>query len=100
MKNSEDKQIWECEFCLFKNEINIEDEEKPGEKVVHYLLEAAPVQDKKLDEESKNTNTDDTPMKIEDTCSVIFCVDISGSMAGYRLDYIKKAIAEKITSMN
>ena len=45
MKNSENKQIWECEFCMHQNEIRIEDEEKPTESTTNYLLEAAPVKE-------------------------------------------------------
>jgi len=34
-------QIWTCEFCLTKNEVSLEEEEKPTSKAVNYILEAA-----------------------------------------------------------
>ena len=37
-----EKQIWNCEFCNAKNEVNIDDEEIPKSAQVTYLLEAAP----------------------------------------------------------
>ena len=63
----EDKQIWKCEFCNHVNEVNIDEEEKPQEKAVNYILEAAAqVEDKKV-------------MGKKDI-SVIFVMDQSGSM--------------------
>ena len=35
-------QIWICEFCNHKNEVNIDDEEIPKSSQVTYLIEAAP----------------------------------------------------------
>jgi hypothetical protein len=61
-------QIWNCEFCLAKNEVNIEPEECPKTEAVNYILEAAAqVHDKK-------------GMGKPQDISVVFCVDISGSM--------------------
>ena len=41
--------MWVCEFCNSKNEVSIEDEEKPKSKEVNYIIEAAAqVADKKL----------------------------------------------------
>ena len=37
----EGKQIWTCEFCDTKNEVNIDEEEIPQSNEVTYLLEAA-----------------------------------------------------------
>ena len=61
-------QIWSCEFCLAKNEVNIEPEECPKTEAVNYILEAAAqVIDKKAEGKPQDI-------------SVVFCVDISGSM--------------------
>jgi Sec23/Sec24 zinc finger len=62
-----ESKIWPCEFCNHENEIFIDDEEIPKINEVNYLVEAAAqVQDKKM-----GGNQD---------ISVIFCIDISGSM--------------------
>jgi succinate dehydrogenase/fumarate reductase-like Fe-S protein len=34
-------QIWNCEFCLTKNAVNLEPEEIPKSEAVNYILEAA-----------------------------------------------------------
>lgn len=36
-----DGDIWICEFCTTKNEVNIEEEEKPKTKEINYIIEAA-----------------------------------------------------------
>lgn len=60
-------QVWQCEFCNFTNEIDLEEEEKPQSAKVNYILEAsAQVQDKKV-------------MGMKEI-SVVFCIDQSGSM--------------------
>lgn len=62
-----ESKLWKCEFCYAENEIFIDDEEMPKINEVNYLVEAAAqVKDKKL-----GGNQD---------ISVIFCIDISGSM--------------------
>jgi len=62
-----DSQLWNCEFCNHENAVNIDEEEVPKTNEVNYLVEAAAqVQDKKM-----GGNQD---------ISVIFCIDISGSM--------------------
>ena len=62
-----ESRLWKCEFCYSENEIFIDDEEIPKNNEVNYLVEAAAqIQDKKL-----GGNQD---------ISVIFCIDISGSM--------------------
>ena len=59
--------LWTCEFCNNTNEIFVDKEEIPKVSEVNYLLEAAAqVQDKKM-----GGNQD---------ISVVFCIDISGSM--------------------
>ena len=44
-------QIWNCEFCNMKNEVNIDEEEIPKSAQVTYLIEAAPP--KKVVEDAK-----------------------------------------------
>ena len=45
---ADENQIWNCEFCLNKNIVDIEDEEKPKSNAVNFLVEAAAqVMDKK-----------------------------------------------------
>ena len=49
VKEDDEKQIWTCEFCLTKNEVSMEEEKKPQNKAVNYMIEAAAqVQDKKV----------------------------------------------------
>lgn len=35
------QQIWICEFCNAKNDVNIDEQEKPKSNAVNYILEAA-----------------------------------------------------------
>ena len=69
LKEVDGNQIWKCEFCSHENEVMIGEEEIPQAPAVTYLLEAATqVQDAKV---GGNAAAD---------ISVIFCMDISGSM--------------------
>ena len=62
-------QVWKCEFCNHANEVMIGEEEVPQAPAVNYLLEAAAqVQDAAA---GGNAAQD---------ISVVFCMDISGSM--------------------
>jgi len=62
------QQVWTCEFCNQKNNVNLEEEEKPKTDKVNYIVEAAAqIHDKK------------NPGMKQDV-SVVFCIDISGSM--------------------
>jgi len=36
-----EQQIWKCEFCNTANEVQIEEEEKPQNKAVNYIIESA-----------------------------------------------------------
>ena len=82
--------MWKCEFCNQNNEVHIEDEELPQSNEVTYLLEAA-AQIQQAEEEQKAAAEMETP---SDKISVIFCIDVSGSMqSGNRLEMCKKAIA-------
>ena len=66
--------------------MNIDAEEKPKTGTVSYIIEAAPVSDKKSSEESK------TGPQVPKDISVVFCVDISGSMSGSRIHAVKETI--------
>lgn len=72
----DDTRTWTCEFCSKKNEgIDIVDEEIPKQDTIDFLLAAAPepVEDDKSAEESAKV--------LRKTGTVIYCVDVSGSMA-------------------
>jgi len=86
MVDEADKQIWACEFCNHRNDVMIGPEEVPTSDEVTYLLEAAA----QVEEEEKK----EVAAKVSDTISVVFCIDISGSMqqAG-RLEMCKRAVA-------
>lgn len=60
----EDEQLWTCEYCYHRNIVHIEKEEIPTEDAVNYVLE--------VDEEKQKKSSSDV--------SVIFCLDVSGSM--------------------
>jgi hypothetical protein len=61
------QQVWSCEFCSFRNDVCFEEEELPKSQAINYILEAAAqVNDKKLMGKQE--------------ISVVFCIDISGSM--------------------
>lgn len=63
-----ESQIWNCEFCLTKNPVQLEPEELPKTDAVNFILEAAAqIHDKKAGGQGTDV-------------SVVFCVDISGSM--------------------
>lgn len=48
--DEDEDQEWPCEFCNYKNEVNIDEEEVPKSLEVNYLVEAsAQVVDKKLE---------------------------------------------------
>lgn len=68
-----DTYNWQCEFCFTTNEVTLDQGEIPSESTVNYLVEAAAQLEDKKDDDVAMTNEDET--------SVIFCVDISGSMS-------------------
>ena len=69
LTEKDDEQVWKCEYCNHENEVMIGEEEIPQAPAVTYLLEAAAqVQDAAA---GGNAAQD---------ISVIFCMDISGSM--------------------
>jgi hypothetical protein len=67
--NVEDKK-WKCEFCSHLNSLMIEEEEIPKVDTLDYLLEPAP----QMEEKTGDNNT------------ILFVVDISGSMCVKNLE--------------
>lgn len=66
VKDVNNEQVWKCEFCNHDNKVMLDEEEIPKTEAVSYLVEAAAqVEDKKLGGQD---------------ISVIFCLDVSGSM--------------------
>lgn len=61
-------QLWVCEFCEAENLINIDPEEIPRGQMVDYMLMSS----SQIREERKETD--------KSAITVIFCIDISGSM--------------------
>ena len=66
-EDGDEQQIWNCEFCLTKNEVDLEEEEKPQTKAVNYIVEAA-------------AQVQDSKVMGNQEISVVFCIDQSGSM--------------------
>ena len=79
--HSKSPKIWECEFCSHPNPVQIEIEEQPSQSEQNYMLE---------DRRVNNTFDTENISSLE-TTSVIFCMDISGSMC------LKKQIQKDIT---
>ena len=71
----EHEQLWVCEFCNNKNVIQVDEEEIPKTNAVNYILEAV--------EKGAGKQVG------EEDFSVVFCVDVSGSMC------VSKAIKGK-----
>jgi hypothetical protein len=66
IENIDGKEFWTCEFCCSKNEVCLDEEEIPKVSAINYLVEAA------AQVADKNMGGQDI--------SVVFCLDISGSM--------------------
>ena len=66
LEMDEDEQVWNCEFCNHKNVANLEKEEIPTKDAVNYIIE--------------NVKADEKKKKSEEDVSIVFCVDLSGSM--------------------
>jgi len=62
----EDDKVWICEFCSHRNIVNLLDQEIPKKDAVNYILE--------------NAKAEENKKKSEEEISIVFCVDISGSM--------------------
>jgi hypothetical protein len=87
------KQVWNCEFCSHRNVVSIEPEEKAKSATISYIIEAAPVVDSKTAEEKK------TDSGIAKDISIVYCIDVSGSMAGSRLTSVQQTIKAQIKEM-
>jgi Mg-chelatase subunit ChlD len=78
--------------------LQIEPEEHPKTETVSYILEAAPV--KKTEsvptKEGETTSLEEAKNQkqasLAKDISIVYCIDISGSMAGHRLECVKKTI--------
>lgn len=89
--------IWTCEFCGFTNEFNADPQTFTTEDNVTYTLEQAP----DVEETKDTVQTSDIGL---DDSTVIFCLDISGSMNSYagnvsKLQCVKSAILGQIKEM-
>ncbi len=62
----EDDKIWSCEFCNHRNVVDLDEPEIPKKEAVNYILENAKAEENKAKEEGSQ--------------SIVFCLDISGSM--------------------
>jgi Mg-chelatase subunit ChlD len=85
-------QTWNCEFCNKANSIQIEAEEVPKTETVSYILEAAPVKETPVTKDSTKEESKKPDTSIPTDISIVYCIDISGSMNGYRLEAVKKTI--------
>jgi hypothetical protein len=65
----ENESSWKCEFCLHTNEIDVDPEEIPTSDAVNYVMEAPAVVGDKMTSNGEGGDI-----------SVVFCIDISGSM--------------------
>jgi hypothetical protein len=70
-----DSQIWNCEFCQHKNEVVIDENEIPTKNSLNYVLEN---EESGVEEVKVKEKNNEAP--------IIFCIDISGSMAHNRGD--------------
>lgn len=66
-----DLQVWVCEFCGTKNEVDIVSEEIPTTGETTYLL-TPPITNKGAESATPTTGMEDTLL--------VFCTDTSGSM--------------------
>jgi hypothetical protein len=88
----ENEYIWNCEFCYFKNDVRLDEEEFPQEDAINYMIEAAP-EVVEEDESEKGIKGETKTKKKTDDMMLIFCVDTSGSMntAEYSIDKVSGA---------
>mmetsp|Transcript_9892 Transcript_9892/g.1464 ORF Transcript_9892/g.1464 Transcript_9892/m.1464 type:complete len:116 (-) Transcript_9892:1261-1608(-) len=61
---------WRCEFCNEVNDLDLDEEELPKSSSELYILSGAPMADTQTPQDADQ----------QDQSSVIFCLDISGSM--------------------
>ena len=74
---SEEKssQKWACEFCNHINIVSVEPEEVPTKDAVNYIVETSTKMEDVKEEKDKSGND----------ITVVYCIDVSGSMDGTRL---------------
>jgi len=77
VEGQESTYTWVCEFCNTSNEVCLDAEEIPKSLAVNYLVEPAP------QVETEEEKTTDTDKKVEKDISVVFCLDVSGSMGSH-----------------
>lgn len=82
---SSDVQIWVCEFCNAENQVNIDAEEIPRGEMMDYVIMSS----SENFEENKEKKGKDT-----EGITVIFCIDVSGSMC------VTEPVAGKINIKN
>jgi hypothetical protein len=86
--------------------VSLEPEELPTKETISYMLEAAP--QKKTDaakagseEESKTGGAkDEKDSGLAKDISIVYCIDVSGSMRGMRLECVKQTILGQIEEMH
>lgn len=102
---------WTCEFCNHSNKLEVhfdQEHEQPKTETVSYIIEAAPQKKKDTTPTATATTTaaateeekgaDSEPSKPKDV-SVVYCIDVSGSMQGIRLECVRKTILAQIEEM-
>jgi Mg-chelatase subunit ChlD len=97
INNEPDHFTWICEFCGNENEIRADAEELPKSESVAYILEGPTVQ--------TSEGLVDDMVEDSDIISVIFCLDISGSMEAKapggqtKLECVRVAILSQIEEL-
>ncbi len=86
------KSIWTCEFCNGKNELVLDEEEIPKTDTLTYIMEKVAPPAVKQDEPMKDVAAKE-PVPKDDDISVIFCIDVSGSMDAAK--FVKEGKAMK-----
>jgi len=68
------QQHWECEFCGFDNEVDVDEEEFPSEASLEYLLESGPAA------VAHGAAGGEEGARAADDAMVVYVLDVSGSM--------------------
>jgi hypothetical protein len=86
-------QVWDCEFCMKSTPFTLTQAQVPTQEEVTYCtFKPEPVV-----EETKNG---EQTTATDDGSSIIFCLDISGSMGGGKLEMMKDILVKRIDEMN
>lgn len=89
-----DKMKWKCPFCDAQNTVDAKDLFQPDEEEIEIVLEAGKPKVQAVTKDGKLES---------DEISVVFCVDISGSMSmgkPTRLSCVKEAMINQINHMH